>query len=508
MYYRRDCKNTSTKYNIFKYPSGNRLYRLRYLLSSVLLLCFIIPRATIAQITFERTYGGLNKEEGNSVSQTSDGGYIIAGTSYSDITGRDNIYLVKTDEMGDTLWTKRYGSVNQESCYSIRQTSDGGYIIAGTIGIVGQNFTDMYVVKTNSTGDPLWTTAWGPVDRFYHGRCVQQTSNGNYIVVGFFGTPSTNWSPKFAMLNAQGEVIDQMPYVGFTGGDDQRFYYVEQTNNGGYIAVGYSQVPGNTDILLVKFWGSLFLDWYTTLGSFPFEMGYCVRQTTDGGFIIAGHNGSDVYLIKTDNSGNMTWEKTYGGPNYEGSYSVQQTSDGGYIVTGFTHSFGAGSSDVYLIKTNSSGDTLWTRTFGGSYWDDGKSVQQTSDGGYIIGGFKDDFGPAGAPDFYLIKTDASGLTDVQIEHNPQILESFSLEQNYPNPFNPKTTIKYQIPELSFVTLKVYDVLGREIVNLVNEEKPIGNYEVEFNATSLPSGIYFYRLQAGSFVESKKMILIK
>jgi hypothetical protein len=85
---------------------------------------------------------------------------------------------------------------------------------------------------------------------------------------------------------------------------------------------------------------------------------------------------------------------------------------------------------------------------------------------------------------------------------------YILSQNYPNPFNPSTTIKYEIPELSFVTLKVYDVLGNEITTLINEEKPIGNYEVEFNASSLPSGIYFYQLQAGSFIETKKMVLLK
>jgi hypothetical protein len=476
----------------------------------VFLLCFIISSATIGQITFEKIYGGsINNEEGYSASQTSDGGYIIAGTIYS--AGDDDIYLVKTDAMGDTLWTKTYGSINDESCYSIRQTSDGGYILAGTIGIIGQSYTDMYVVKTNTTGDTVWTTAWGPADIYYHGRCVQQTSDGNYIVAGFEGTPSTNWSPEIVKLNAQGVEIDELASVGYVqGAVDERFYYVEETNDGGYIAVGYSQVIGSTKILLVKIYAStLFDNWYTTLGSSLVQIGYCVRQTTDGGYIITGHDYNvNAFLLKTDNSGNVTWEKTYGGSDDDEGFFVQQTTDGGYIVSGITESFGSGSGDVYLIKTNSSGDTLWTRTFGGSYGDEGESVQQTSDGGYIIGGFKNDNGPSGAVDFYLIKTDASGLTDVQIEHNPQIPVSFSLEQNYPNPFNPTTTISYQIPELSFVTIKIFDVLGSEIATLINEEKPIGSYEVEFNASELTSGIYFYRLKAGDFIVTKKMVLMK
>ncbi len=87
-------------------------------------------------------------------------------------------------------------------------------------------------------------------------------------------------------------------------------------------------------------------------------------------------------------------------------------------------------------------------------------------------------------------------------------KQYALEQNYPNPFNPTTSINYQIPELSFVTLKVYDVLGSEVTTLVNEEKPIGNYEIEFNTKGLPSGIYFYRLQAGDFIQTKKMVLLR
>jgi hypothetical protein len=105
-------------------------------------------------------------------------------------------------------------------------------------------------------------------------------------------------------------------------------------------------------------------------------------------------------------------------------------------------------------------------------------------------------------------SDVGSVVVVSVEGNEDLPTEYVLKQNYPNPFNPTTTIIYQIKELSFVTLKVFDVLGKEITTLVNNEKPVGSYEVEFNATSLPSGIYFYRLQAGSFVETRKMILLK
>ncbi len=158
--------------------------------------------------------------------------------------------------------------------------------------------------------------------------------------------------------------------------------------------------------------------WWRTYGGTHSDRGYCVQQTTDGGYIIAGSTYSfgpgtpdscNVYLIKTDASGDTLWTRAYGGAGCDEGYSVQQTTDGGYIIAGYTNSFGAGNGDIYLVKTDASGDTLWTRTFGGPDRDEGASIQQTADGGYVVAGRTYSFG-AGDADVYLVKTNAQGDT--------------------------------------------------------------------------------------------------
>jgi hypothetical protein len=171
-----------------------------------------------------------------------------------------------------------------------------------------------------------------------------------------------------------------------------------------------------------------------------------------------------------------------------------------------TASVARGSSyDAYLIRTNASGDTLWTRTFGGSSYDGGRSVQQTSDGGYVIAGVTSSFG-AGLYDVYLIKTNANGVVSVPAEASTP--GGFALEENYPNPFNPVTTFQFSIGNRQLTILKVYDVLGQEVATLVNEVKQPGTYAVQWDASGVASGVYFYQLQSGEFLSTKKLILIR
>ena len=164
------------------------------------------------------------------------------------------------------------------------------------------------------------------------------------------------------------------------------------------VTFGYSQTPDTV--------------WTKTYGGPNVDQAYSIQQVLDGGYIIAGSTepfparGNDVWLLKTDSLGDTLWTKTYGGTTDDIAYSVRQTTDGGYIIAGETNSFGAGGYDVYLIKTDSIGDTLWTRTYGGTANDGGGSVQQTTDGGYILVAVK----VMGQDSIWFLKTDADGDT--------------------------------------------------------------------------------------------------
>ncbi|HKR04241.1 MAG TPA: T9SS type A sorting domain-containing protein [Bacteroidia bacterium] len=373
-----------------------------------------------AQITFQKTIGGGNHDEGNSVQQTTDGGYIIAG-SKSSSGGTNDVYLIKTNSNGNTLWTKTFGGTGSDAGYSVQQTTDGGYIIAGGIESFSPPHMDVYLIKTDANGDTLWTKRFGENNDDL-GNSVKQTTDGGYIITGWSKSFGSGYYEVYLIkTDVNGNLLWSKIYGGFTIDIGSS---VQQTADGGYIIAGYTRsfVQAYFDVYLIKTDANGNALWTKTFGGTVVEKGYSVQQTTDGGYIIAGETwsfgagGADVYLLRTDANGNSLWAKSFGGANDDYGYSVQQTADGGYIVTGYTNSFGAGDNDVYLIRTDANGDSLWTKTFGGTNDDWGYTVQQTADGGYIITGLTYSFG-AVTGNVYLIKTDSSGNSGCN-EGNP------------------------------------------------------------------------------------------
>jgi len=327
---------------------------------------------------FEFEFGNSSTDKGFSVKQTTDRGFIIVGQTFSSPNVNGDVYLLKVDLNGIEEWSQTFGNLYHDVGQSVEQTNDGGYIICGGIDTNGIYFSG-YLIKTDENGLEEWSKIFG--------------GNGNFS-----------------------------------------FNSVEQTNDGGYILVGYNN-SGNGDINLVKTDGSGNETWSKTFGGLGTEQGFSVKQTNDGGYIITGEtnsfgNGSyDMYLIKTDSNGDSLWTRTFGGPSVDQSYSVQQTNDGGYILTGVNYSIGNG--DVYLVKTDNNGLEQWNKTLGGSGVEIGYSVEQTNDGGYVICGSNYE---NSITNMILIKTDGSGNEQWNKTHGDSISfdMGYSLEQTDDN----------------------------------------------------------------------------
>ena len=353
--------------------------------------------------SWSRTFGGSENDLGYSVQQTSDGGYILFGTTESYGAGDYDFWLIKTDAQGNMQWAKTFGGSEDDWGYSVQQTSDGGYILLGGSYSTGDG--DFWLIKTDSQGNKQWERIFGGSEDDW-GYSVQQTTDGGYILLGgSYGTGDGDF--WLIRTDAQGNKEWERT---FGGSEDDQGYSVQQASDGGYILLGYTESygAGSADFWLIKTDSQGNKQWAKTFGGSEDDWSISVQQTQDGGYILLGDTYSygagkaDVWLIKTDSQGNKQWDRTFGGSSQDNSISVQQTTDGGYILHGYTYSYGAGSADFWLIKTDAYGNKEWDRTFGGSKTDWGSSAQQTEDGGYILLGCTTSYG-AGGLDFWVIK---------------------------------------------------------------------------------------------------------
>jgi len=388
-----------------------------------------LPSNTIPAIRpsshFCKAIGGKNDDGGHSLIQTSDGGYAIAGFTSSFGAGSSDAYLVKLDADGNLQWTKTIGGPASEEGNSLIQTSDGGYVIAGFTESFGAGETDVYVVKLDANGNLQWTKTIGGKG-WDAGLSLIQTSDGGYAIAGYttsFG--AGDYDVYVVKLDAKGN-LQWTKTIG--GTKDDRGASLIQTSDGGYAIAGYitSFGAGGGDVYVVKLDAKGNLQWTKTIGGPADEIGFSLIQISDSGYAIAGYitsfgaGGGDVYVVKLDANGNLQWTKTIGGPGDEAGYSLIQTSDGGYAIAGATQSFGAGKKeDVYVVKLDANGNLLWTKTIGGENDDRGFSLIQTSDGGYAIAGTTASF-DAGDLDVYVVKLDKNGNACCAVSQTSQV----------------------------------------------------------------------------------------
>ncbi|MGZ4846221.1 MAG: hypothetical protein ACXV3E_00310 [Halobacteriota archaeon] len=370
----------------------------------------IAPSGTPA-VTFNKTFGGAASDEGWDVVQTN-GGYVAVGYTgsfTSDYTRQ--VYIVKTDTSGNKVWEKAIGDSGNDYGVTIKPTSDGGFIIAGWTDSYGRG-DDVLLLKIDANGNKQWSTAFGGAleDR---GMGVVQTNDGGYAICGWtYSAGTTDRAIWLIKTNAAGSMKWNET---FGGGDSDYGYGLVQSRDGGLVltgAVASTPTIGDRDVVLIKTDANGKQLFYKTYGGAKSDYGQEVVETSDGGFFITGWTWSfgagdkDVYVVKTDGNGNKAWDKTYGGPYAEHGYSGRQTSDGGYVVTGDTIVTNGSYEDAYVGKIDSTGSLLWNATLSGPKCDAGYSIKQTSDDGYIIAGETHSSG-AGSGDLYLVKLGAS-----------------------------------------------------------------------------------------------------
>ena len=346
---------------------------------------------------------------GKSVKQTSDGGYIIVGSRVTSLSGYRDIFLMKVNSNGVVEWDKTFGDELSESGYSIQITDDGGYVILGFKQSYGG-----WLIRTDEYGNELWSQTF---ENFSGDSSIEITDDGGYVIIGFSSYNLGTYQVSLIKTDVNG--IQDWNST-FSIGETSRGHSVKQTDDGGYVITGYTESFGEgLNTFLIKTDTNGNEEWNKIFEGNGEKMGNSISLTDDGGYIITGFSrpnwswgsdSDDVWLIKTDFDGNIDWEKTF---SYEfsdrGNY-IQKTIDGGYIITGRTS-----SNNLLLIKTDLDGNEEWYKSIGVyNSFIEGFSVEQTDDEGYIITG-ETEWNSNNLYQVLLLKTDSNGNTTPESE---------------------------------------------------------------------------------------------
>jgi hypothetical protein len=452
-----------------------------YIFSFLLLLR---PMFCSSQSTFFRTYGGVGNDKGWYVIEDSvTGDFVICGDTGSTSS---NFYYLKLEPNGNPLWTKTfpmYGS--HANC--VLQTSDGGYFLFGD----GSNFGHVALgIKTDSVGDTLWTfQLLGSNQQRWGISCI--TVEKDNILLGTVNDDGGSYNPyQILKIDSTGgfiwlnyvDMINSTYFGGFGGS-------LKLCSDGGYIVGGTNEINGQTqDVMsITKSDSSGAIQWQKEYGGIGNCDGGSIWECKNSGYVIAGYTdcygvgGADMYVIRTDHNGDSVWAKTFGGSGNEGVASIQETSDGGFVVFGDARPGVGGNNDIVLLRLDANGDSLWEKTFGGSGDDIVKHGIITRDGGFAMVGSTTSYG-AGGYDVYFIKTDSLGILTNDFEFG-KILSPISI---YPNPFTEQ--IKVESSVIGSYQIEIFDYLGNYIF-----DSEINQPEFIIDTSEFPSGIYVARM---------------
>lgn len=422
----------------------------------IFLLSTTLGNSQTSSLQWQKTMGGSGYEFIYSICQTSDGGYISAGYTEStngDLSfnhGTGDCWVIKYNSTGSVQWHKVYGGTSMDYGYSIEQTTDGGFIMAGYSESYDGDITnqhgsgDCWVIKLTPTGSIEWQTTIGGT-QFDSGQSVHQTADGGYIVSGYTGSNDDDISLNHGGGDCFSSKLDAFGSIEWTkcygGSDYDCAQSIISTSEGGYIFSGYSHSnngdvsvnQGNGDWWVVKTNGLGDIQWEKSFGGTDYECAQSIIQSADGGFVITGytesmdgdvignHGNGDLWTLKLNNSGSIEWQKCLGSSLSDYGYSVTEMSDGTFLAAGYS---GANDGDVttnlgnydgWLVRLSPSGSLTEQHSIGGSSVDIVYDIASTTDGGFVVAGYSESndgqvSGNHGGGDCWLFKSEAGTVT--------------------------------------------------------------------------------------------------
>ncbi len=472
-------------------------------------------------IVWEKALGGTKNDNANAIVPTSDGGFIVVGSSHStngDVSnhhGSDyssDYWVVKLSATGDIAWEKSLGGTGPDVANAVLQTSDGGYLIAGQTSSADGDVTTsstaqrVWLVKLDPSGNLSWQKEYA---NGFTANSLIESADSHYILAG---SASTGALPDFQGITdfwiAKIDNTGTLVWEKSLGGSDRDVAYaVTLASDGGYVLTGHtfsndgnvSGNHGNVDVWVVKLDDSGTLDWQKCLGGTKDETAYAIRQTTDGGYILTGETGSDdgdvsgnhginldYWVVKLAANGTLQWQKCLGGNGTDKGYDIQQTADGGYIVAGLAGSTNDGdvsgnhgyNSDAWIVKLNSMGSIEWQSCYGGTGFEKANAIYETAAGEYIFAGMTfnstdgDVSANRGAEDFWVVKLAETPVSIADQTRSQPV-------KMYPNPVRDRLYIETE----TMVQVVVSDMTGKLLLTQKLEKG-------EMDLSHLSAGIYF------------------
>ncbi|MCG8326257.1 MAG: T9SS type A sorting domain-containing protein [Chitinophagales bacterium] len=463
----------------------------------IIFVMFLCGGSIAAQpITFFKEYGGSKSDYAHSVALTADGGYAVVGSTSSFEIGPTNVYLIKTDSFGEIIWENTYGDIHADQGFDIQETFDEGYVVAGALGepdSMSAHYSSFFVFKTNPQGIMDWSFSWNP-ESGNRAFFIQQNEDSTYIAGGALNTGihSGNPVPVLIKLDTNGDSLWHRRFA-----SPGAFSSSIPTFDKGYISCGHYGLSPAAFTYLVKT-NSIGDTLWTKTANLGFQYGHAadIIQLSDSSFIITGTAFNNVavrnvFLAKIDKLGNWLWTKFYGGFKDDIGVSVDQDNNGGFIITGSTFSYTPGpftNTNIWLIKTDSQGDTLWTRSYGGNEVEISHSVKRCPDGGYVATGSSSTYS-----EIFLLKTDSLGNAPTITSVSGLLPTKEPAITVYPNPSKDWITLEFdEAVYLDESQLSIYTSSGIKVESFKMNRFGLDNNHFQMNVSNLTKGLYFLR----------------